>query len=231
MERKNSEAGPSNNPLKVPAASFPTHNSPRVWFMTSALSPLCVRLIRLLLKHGDYVAAGLPPKEIEDDERCLEFKELINDYILMCCSSEDPQNDKPSIESVFPILPSESKDKLVMETVHALTAIGGHENPPARHIVGYEGIASVKEKLKIVSEEMEDFVEVSCAVDIYTKSAVSQAALAEPRSQRKRSVSIERRDSNNEEEKGEGGAEEERRSQGGVKEEVIERTEEETYLN
>ncbi|APA15388.1 hypothetical protein sscle_14g101580 [Sclerotinia sclerotiorum 1980 UF-70] len=383
MERKNSEAGPSNNPLKVPAASFPTHNSPRVWFMTSALSPLCVRLIRLLLKHGDYVAAGLPPKEIEDDERCLEFKELINDCnsnkrqcegwkdrirgikvdgraksqclaaiaeainlfgridILMCCSSEavvgtveelstnpatrslvrdqfdtiyfnqvnfiksalphlrekrdghililtgitghigtpgmsmycaatwalegfcdaltyevapfnikitivqpnkeiqlltnkitfapqlpqyetqnnpapqirdilahvlnshpdtriDPQNDKPSIESVFPILPSESKDKLVMETVHALTAIGGHENPPARHIVGYEGIASVKEKLKIVSEEMEDFVEVSCAVDIYTKSAVSQAALAEPRSQRKRSVSIERRDSNNE---------------------------------
>ncbi|KAF7932227.1 hypothetical protein EAE99_003467 [Botrytis elliptica] len=374
MERKNSEAGPSNNPLKIPVASFPTHNSPRVWFLTSALSPLSVRLIRLLLKHGDYVAAGLPPSEIEDDERCVEFKELINDCnsikkqcegwkdrirgirvdgraksqclaaiaeaikvfgridILLCASSEavvgtveelstnpatqslvrdqfeaiyfsqinfvksalphlrqkrdghililtgitghigtpgmsmycaatwalegfcdaltyeiapfnikltivqpnkeiplltnkitfapqlpqyepqnnpapqlrevlthvlnshpdtrmEPQTGKSTIESRFPNLPSESRDKLVMETVHALTAIGGHENPPARHIVGHEGIASVKEKLRTVSEEMEDFVEVSCAVDIYTKSAVNQAALAEIRSQRKRSGS------------------------------------------
>ncbi|KAB8291774.1 hypothetical protein EYC80_006569 [Monilinia laxa] len=347
MERKNAETGPSTcPPPKVPSATFPTHNSPRVWFMTSALSPLSVRLIRLLLKHGDYVAAGLPPNEIEDDERCVEFKELIADCnsnkkqcegwkerirgikcdgraksqciatiaeviqvfgridILMCCTSEavvgtveelstpatqnlvrdqfetiyftqinfikavlprlrekrdghiiiltgisghigtpgmsmycaatwalegfcdsltyevapfnirvtivqpnkevsvltnkitfapqlpqyesrsnpapamrdiltnvlnthpdtrlKPQTDqssKSTIESRFPILPSESRDKLVMETVHALTAIGGHENPPARHIVGFEGIAAVKEKLKTVSEEMEDFVE------------------------------------------------------------------------
>lgn len=108
----------------------------------------------------------------------------------------DPETGKNTIESRFPNLPSESRDKLVMETVHALTAIGGHENPPARHIVGHEGIASVKEKLKTVSEEMEDFVEVSCAVDIYTKSAVNQAALAEIRSQRKRSGS---QDSNDEE--------------------------------
>lgn len=57
-------------------------------------------------------------------------------------------------------------DRLIAETLHALTAIGGHENPPARHIVGYEGVASVKEKLKTVSEELEDFVECSCAVDI-----------------------------------------------------------------
>lgn len=53
-----------------------------------------------------------------------------------------------------------------METVHAITAIGGHENPPARHIVGSEGAASVREKLKTVSEELEDFIECSCAVDI-----------------------------------------------------------------
>lgn len=58
------------------------------------------------------------------------------------------------------------KDRLIAETLHALTAIGGHENPPARHIVGYEGVASVKEKLKTVSEELEDFVDCSCAVDI-----------------------------------------------------------------
>jgi len=55
---------------------------------------------------------------------------------------------------------------MLAETVHAITAIGGHENPPARHIVGHEAVASVKEKLKTVSEELEDFVEVSTAVDI-----------------------------------------------------------------
>jgi NAD(P)-dependent dehydrogenase (short-subunit alcohol dehydrogenase family) len=55
------------------------HNSPRVWFITSALSPLAVRLMRLLLSHGDYIAAGLPPNEIEDDARSTEFRELINE--------------------------------------------------------------------------------------------------------------------------------------------------------
>lgn len=58
------------------------------------------------------------------------------------------------------------KSALVAETIHAILAIGGHENPPARHIVGSEAVMSVKEKLKTVSEEIEDFVEVSCAVDI-----------------------------------------------------------------
>lgn len=92
-ERKMSEAGPSK--LAIPPPSFrmfpfqaaaksltcslATHNSPRVWFLTSSLSPLAVRLIRLLLAHGDYVAAGLPPSEIEDDERSAEFRELINE--------------------------------------------------------------------------------------------------------------------------------------------------------
>ncbi len=88
-----------------------------------------------------------------------------------------PSSKKNKIVSRYPRLPSEARDRLVMETVHALTAIGGHENPPARHIVGYEGVNSVKEKLKTVSEELEDFVEVSCAVDIF-KSDVGRAALS-----------------------------------------------------
>ncbi|KAH6684533.1 hypothetical protein B0J14DRAFT_527338 [Halenospora varia] len=357
--------------IVIPAASFPTHNSPRIWFFTSALSPLSVRLIRLLLSHGDYVAAGLPPNEIEDDERSAEFKELINECksgrkdregwkdrirgircdgrvmgqcgaavaeavevfgridILLCCTSEavvgtveelgttlatqnlvrdqfeviyfgqvnfikatlpllrerhnghimiltgitghigtpgmsmysaatwalegfcdslayeiapfnikltivqpnkeisvltnkitfapqlpqyasdnnpapglrdiltnvvnmnpstrmdlddqekGKETDKSGIISRYPRLPgppSDAIERLVMETVHALCAIGGHENPPARHIVGFEGVNSVKEKLKTVSEELEDFVEVSCAVDIF-KSDVGRAAL------------------------------------------------------
>lgn len=70
------------------------------------------------------------------------------------------------ITSLYPPLPPMFQASLIAETVHALLAIGGHENPPARHIVGYEGVASVKEKLKTVSEELEDFVEVSLGVDL-----------------------------------------------------------------
>ena len=74
-------------------------------------------------------------------------------------------------ETFYPHLQEEMETALLAETIHALTAIGGLENPPARHIVGFEGVASVKEKLKTVSEELEDFVEVSSAVDIEEKVA------------------------------------------------------------
>ncbi|KAL8958400.1 MAG: hypothetical protein Q9183_005846, partial [Haloplaca sp. 2 TL-2023] len=75
------------------------------------------------------------------------------------------------IVSIRPQLPDQSKRQLVAETVHSLTAIGGHDNPPARHIVGHEGVTSVKEKLKTVSEELEDFAEASFAVDIEQQPA------------------------------------------------------------
>jgi len=70
------------------------------------------------------------------------------------------------VTSLYAPLPSAVKSSLIAETVHALTAIGGHDNPPARHIVGTEGVTAVKEKLKTTSEELEDFIEVSSAVDI-----------------------------------------------------------------
>ena len=79
---------------------------------------------------------------------------------------DQPTLASDQITSLHPKLPLEMKASLLAETIHAVTAIGGHENPPARHIVGHEGVASVKEKLKTVSEELEDFVEASCAVDI-----------------------------------------------------------------
>lgn len=59
--------------------STATHNSPRTWFLTSSLSPLSVRLTRLLLAHGDYVVACLPPGEIDHDERSAEFRALIGE--------------------------------------------------------------------------------------------------------------------------------------------------------
>ncbi|KAK3297533.1 uncharacterized protein B0H64DRAFT_440991 [Chaetomium fimeti] len=335
-----------------------THNSPRTWFLTSSLSPLSIRLVRLLLAHGDYVVACLPPVEIEDEERSAEFRELINECksnrkdregwkdrirgircdaramgqcgaaiaeavqvfgridILLCCKFEAvigtveelsatpstrnlvrdqfdtiffsqvnfikaalpqfraqhtghiiiltsigghigtpcmpmytaatwalegycdslayeiapfnikvtivqpnkeiqsltnkiifaPQlpyydaeiNPAPNMREMlsnvlnanpdtaieqsddevqirYPHLPAAAYDKLVMETVHALTAIGGHENPPARHIVGFEGAVAVKEKLKTVTEELEDFVEASLAVDIFESELKTEA--------------------------------------------------------
>lgn len=56
-----------------------THNSPRTWFLTSALTPLAIRLIRKLLDHGDNVAACLPPQELEHEDRNAEFRELISE--------------------------------------------------------------------------------------------------------------------------------------------------------
>ncbi|KAI1438789.1 transport protein Trs120 or TRAPPC9 TRAPP II complex subunit-domain-containing protein [Xylaria sp. CBS 124048] len=353
-----SSTGSTRHSHAVPASSFPTHNSPRTWFLTSALSPLAVRLIRQLLVHGDYVVACLPPHELEHESRSADFRELVSECksnrkdregwkdrlksvrcdgrtmsqcgaamaeaklvfgrvdILLCCTSEvvvgtveelstslatqnlvreqfqtiffsqvnfikaalpmmraehtghvmvltsigghigtpgmpihtaatwalegfcdslayevAPFNIKvtivqphkeiqtltnkiifspsltyydsgnspaPSVRDIltnvlnsnpetaiepsdteilyrYPVLPGPSIDRLVAETVHALTAIGGHENPPARHIVGFEGAEAVKEKLKTVTEELEDFVEASVAVDIFESALKDEA--------------------------------------------------------
>lgn len=76
----------------------------------------------------------------------------------------------PEIVSMHPPLSFAHLEVLVSETVYAITSIGGHENPPSRHIVGQEGVASVKEKLKTVSEELEDFIQASFAVDVAADS-------------------------------------------------------------
>ncbi|KAF2206996.1 hypothetical protein CERZMDRAFT_52078 [Cercospora zeae-maydis SCOH1-5] len=332
---------------------FPTHNAPRVWFLTCANSPIGISLCRHLLAHGDYVTAGVQPTEFEkEEERSRDFKDFLEELsapsatkdglrlrvvaldvkimgqcqsavaeavrcfgrvdILFCCHSEivvgtveelsqsprtlslvkdqfemnffgpvniikatlpvfrekknghivlmtavtghlgtpglsmycaslwaiegycdslayeiapfnirmtivqpnmevnvlthritsappmvcysDENNPAPlsrnilsslldkiegsaepttgdqlyssEVKSLYAPLSRGMKERLVAETVHAVAAIGGHDNPPARHIVGVEGVTAVKEKLKTVSEELEDFVECSCAADI-----------------------------------------------------------------
>ncbi|CRG86256.1 Estradiol 17-beta-dehydrogenase 1 [Talaromyces islandicus] len=72
----------------------------------------------------------------------------------------------PEVVSMYPPLSAAHLEALTLETVHAITAIGGHENPPSRHIIGVEGVAAVKEKLKTVSEELEDFLQSSYSVNI-----------------------------------------------------------------
>jgi hypothetical protein len=72
----------------------------------------------------------------------------------------------PEVVSMYPPLSAAHLEALTLETVHTITAVGGHENPPSRHIIGAEGVAAVKEKLKTVSEELEDFVQSSYSVNI-----------------------------------------------------------------
>ncbi|KAI9658078.1 MAG: hypothetical protein M1821_002738 [Bathelium mastoideum] len=97
-------------------------------------------------------------------------RELISSLLDRLEGAPEPtlgdQLSSPEVRSVNAPLTTAMMSGLVAETVHALAAIGGHDNPPARHIVGFEGVASVKEKLRTVSEELEDFVEVSSAADI-----------------------------------------------------------------
>ncbi|KAJ5242118.1 uncharacterized protein N7469_000445 [Penicillium citrinum] len=88
-------------------------------------------------------------------------------------SIENGPFSRPEIVSMHPPLSTAHLEVLVEETVYAITSIGGHENPPSRHIVGQEGVASVKEKLKTVSEELEDFIQASFAVDVAADSETS----------------------------------------------------------
>ncbi|KAL2844674.1 hypothetical protein BJX68DRAFT_242810 [Aspergillus pseudodeflectus] len=94
-------------------------------------------------------------------------------------SAEDGPFSVPDLISTYPPLSSAHMEVLVTEAVYAITAIGGHENPPSRHIVGQEGVASVKEKLKTVSEELEDFIQCSFAVDYAADAEQSRAAREE----------------------------------------------------
>ncbi|OGE51055.1 hypothetical protein PENARI_c014G11970 [Penicillium arizonense] len=87
-------------------------------------------------------------------------------------SIENGPFSAPEVVSMHPPLSSAHLEVLVSETVYAITSIGGHENPPSRHIVGQEGVASIKEKLKTVSEELEDFIQASFAVDVGADSDI-----------------------------------------------------------
>ena len=98
-------------------------------------------------------------------------------------ASLDPEPARGDIFRRYPRLPPGAADRLVAETIHALTAIGGHENPPSRHIVGFEGAMAVKEKLKTVTEEMEDFIDASLSVDIFDSQLKDEARGARPREQ------------------------------------------------
>ena len=94
---------------------------------------------------------------------------------IEAASQPEPDGEAPGsnelyssgqVSSIYPYLPFAMRVRLVAETISAVIAIGGHENPPLRHIVGAEAVTSIKEKLKAFSEGLEELVEVSYSVDV-----------------------------------------------------------------
>ena len=116
-------------------------------------------------------APSMPQYSLENNPAPL-FRGILGGLLDRLDDAQQTQNHEPAsftgheLQALYPKLPPKMQSSLLAETINAITAIGGHENPPARHIVGHEGVASVKEKLKTVSEELEDFVDCSYAVDI-----------------------------------------------------------------
>ena len=47
---------------------FPAHTGPKVWFITSASSPIGLAVAKELLKHGDLIVAGDCPNSVGVDE-------------------------------------------------------------------------------------------------------------------------------------------------------------------
>jgi hypothetical protein len=109
-------------------------------------------------------------------------------------SGDTPQNEKlhpKNVSSMYPDLSPAMVDKLVAETLYSLSAIGGHDNPPARLIVGFDGIATVKDKLRTISEELEDFIEVSGQVDFPREGMTEEQEKAESQLEAKREEDTE----------------------------------------
>lgn len=130
-------------------------------------APIFRGILDGLLNRLPGIRAQYPPQsEQEIQTPSSEAERQSGPYLL----------SRDEVVSLYPPLSDAHTEKLVAETVHALTAIGGHENPPARHIVGVEGVASVKEKLKTVSEELEEFADTSASADIGRQSSGARRA-------------------------------------------------------
>ncbi|KAF3935685.1 hypothetical protein ABW19_dt0207458 [Dactylella cylindrospora] len=88
-------------------------------------------------------------------------------------SPADPAASMPRVLR-YPNLTAGAQLDLAAETTRVIMAVAGKDNPPGRIIVGGEdsgedgegGVQSVKERMKAVSEELEEFLEVAMSVDV-----------------------------------------------------------------
>ncbi|KAJ5280097.1 hypothetical protein N7478_005469 [Penicillium angulare] len=140
--------------------------------MTPAYSPSNnnAPLFRGILNHLIPRLPDAPSEGVQPQSKTSSSRQSDSQDNARVSSIEDGPFSVPEVVSMHPPLSSAHLEVLVSETVYAITSIGGHENPPSRHIVGQEGVASVKEKLKTVSEELEDFIQASFAVDVAADS-------------------------------------------------------------
>lgn len=61
-------------------AIFPVSNSPRVWLVSSADTPVGISLLRKVLDHGDFVIAGINQADFESNApRSKGFKEVLTE--------------------------------------------------------------------------------------------------------------------------------------------------------
>lgn len=71
-------APPANSTPSVPQPQFPTHNAPRVWVISAGDSPIGISVARQALEHGDCIATGVMPAEVEGDGiRSAPFKAFL----------------------------------------------------------------------------------------------------------------------------------------------------------
>jgi NAD(P)-dependent dehydrogenase (short-subunit alcohol dehydrogenase family) len=62
-------------------------------------------------------------------------------------------------------------ESAVEETVRVVAAVAGSDNPPGRITVGEEGVELVKERLKTLSEELEEYLDASLSADIVSQGS------------------------------------------------------------
>ncbi|KAL8708174.1 MAG: hypothetical protein Q9220_006935 [cf. Caloplaca sp. 1 TL-2023] len=169
------------NIIKAALPLMRARNNGHIILITGIMAPFNIKMTIVqpnleigVLTNKITAAPQLPSYRPEANPAPL-FREIIGSLLSRLDVTTDGASDHSSgpeslssdnITTVYPNMNKETTAQLLAETVNALTAIGGHDNPPARHIVGHEAVASVKEKLKTVSEELEDFVEASYAVDV-----------------------------------------------------------------
>lgn len=76
----------------------------------------------------------------------------------------DPSHPFSTLENLLSSTPQ--PDHILSETVSIIMSIAALENPPGRIVVGNEGVEQVKDRVKIVSEELEEFLDASLGADI-----------------------------------------------------------------
>ncbi|KAH8149797.1 uncharacterized protein LAJ45_05949 [Morchella importuna] len=76
----------------------------------------------------------------------------------------DPTHPFRNMTNILSLSPP--PEHIMSETVSIILHIAALENPPGRIVVGNEGIEQVKDRVKTVSEELEEFLEASLGADI-----------------------------------------------------------------